>query len=156
LDTLVPFLHDNGLDEYHPQQAGEKLAILAHPTEGPMPSKPSGLVFYMFANQYGLLKIGADEAFSRLSTALQGTSLGSRNKAVMQVYAFTDPNDLLSYPLNIQQKPLISVCNVYVRNGAVSVGFASDPIEAHLNYERNRRVLEAMLNSPANVRLPKD
>jgi hypothetical protein len=158
LDALVPFLEQPEArpSKVVPGRVVEgKLASLAQPTEGPRDVKPSGLAFYMFANQYGLLTMGMPQSLEKLNKAL-ATSDVAKEKAAVQLYAYTDPNDLLSYPINLNDshKTSISVCNVYVKNRTLSLGIFVDPLGAHVNYESNPHVLQTMLNSPDKVRLP--
>jgi hypothetical protein len=110
---------------------------------------PSHTVFYMFANQYGLLTLGDKTPLDGLDDALKCTTLRAGREAV-QVYAFTDPNDLLSYPL-YPDLARISACNVYVRNEAVTLTFGTDPLETHLNYQSNYAVHNVMMDG-----LPKE
>ncbi len=137
LDAMVPII--NG-------QSGMRALFRA--TGGKNIIAPSHLVFYMFANQYGLLTIGEKESLTNLNAALAGAPL-TKNDAV-QIYAFTDPNDLLSYPLN-PHLGRITTCNVYVRNFAVTFGYGTDPLETHLNYEYNDAVANVMLDGPRHV-----
>jgi hypothetical protein len=118
--------------------------------------------FYMFANQYGLLKLGPPsrrnnpgDLFVKLNNDLMDPSRTNlqREKAVFQIYAFTDPNDLLSYPLNVQG-PAMSSCNVYVHNSGWNFGILAEPGEVHVNYEKNNAVIDAVLNGPKDVKLP--
>jgi hypothetical protein len=105
-------------------------------------------VFYMFANQFALVTVGRPRSeqvnpLIHLDTALKDA--GAR--ATVQVYAFTDPNDLLSLPLNTQLDR-VSICNVYVRNPGFTVGLLMHPGDAHVNYERNSHVIGTLLNGP--------
>jgi len=158
-DRIAIITHSLGstitLDTMAPMLSGTGFSSLTRPVEGTRATKPSGVAFYMFANQYGLLKLGAEQAFTRLDTALTAAHLGRHQGVAMQVYAFTDPDDLLSYPLNITQKRFISFCNVFVHNETVDLGLFREPAEVHVNYMTNHKILEAMLNSPANVITPK-
>ncbi len=106
----------------------------------------SNVAFYRFANQYGLLKMGNDRSLDNFIQALKRVPL----KAKVQIYAFTDPNDLLSYPLNLHAN-VLSTCNVYVRNPAFTFGILMEPLDAHLNYKSNPAVLKTMLNGPDSV-----
>lgn len=103
-------------------------------------------VFYMFANQFALLSIGRPQDEDVNSLVKLDRELG-RSKATVQVYAFSDPNDLLSLPLNTKLKN-VSICNVYVRNPGITLGIAMNPGDAHVNYERNSHVIATLLDGP--------
>jgi hypothetical protein len=112
-----------------------------------LPKQPRA-VFYMFANQFALLTLGRPRSdrvnpLIQLDNALKNA--GART--TVQVYAFTDPNDLLSLPLNTKLER-ISICNVYVRNPGFSVGVFMHPGDAHVNYEKNNHVIATLLNGP--------
>jgi hypothetical protein len=119
-------------------------------------TKQARIAFYMFANQYALLTLGrsndvqvnAEKPLANFNAAIKKAQ-GSppEPKTVVQIYAFTDPNDLLSFPLNPNEK-FVSTCNVYVRNPGLTVGVIMHPGSAHLNYERNAHVLATLLNGP--------
>lgn len=109
------------------------------------------VAFYMFANQYALLGIGRprNEVVNPL------VKFNARLRAVgarttVQVYAFTDPNDLLSFPLN-PGLDRVSVCNVYVRNPGFSLGIFMHPGDAHVNYEKSKHVIATLMNGPEKV-----
>jgi hypothetical protein len=113
--------------------------------------RASNIAFYMFANQYGLLKIGGDDSLAKLGSLSLIKALDAKGAAV-QVYAFTDPNDLLSYPIN-PQLPGISACNIYVVNREFIIPGGREPLAAHENYQINLSVLKAMLEGPTNVKI---
>jgi len=105
-------------------------------------------VFYMFANQFALLTLGRPQGklvnpLIQLDNALKDA--GART--TVQIYAFTDPNDILSLPLNTKLDR-VSICNVYVRNPGFTVGVFMHPGDAHGNYEKNNHVIATLLNGP--------
>lgn len=103
-------------------------------------------VFYMFANQFALLAIGRPQN-EQVNPLVKLDRELENSKATVQVYAFTDPNDLLSLPLNTHLKN-VSICNVYVRNPGITLGIAMNPADAHVKYEKNSHVIATLLNGP--------
>jgi hypothetical protein len=112
------------------------------------PRQQPRAVFYMFANQFALLTLGRpqkerENPLIELDNALK--KAGART--TIQIYAFTDPNDILSLPLNTKLSR-VSICNVYVRNPGFTVGVFMHPGDAHGNYEKNNHVIATLLNGP--------
>jgi len=112
------------------------------------PKQQPRAVFYMFANQFALLTLGRPprervNPLIQLDNALKNA--GART--TVQIYAFTDPNDILSLPLNTKLDR-VSICNVYVRNPGFTVGLFMHPGDAHANYEKNNHVIATLLNGP--------
>lgn len=129
-------------------RAGKAKTLFTTVDERAENSLQARAVFYMFANQFALLSIGRprDEEVNPLKKL--DRELGeSKSKAIVQVYAFSDPNDLLSLPLNTRLTN-ISICNVYVRNPGLTLGIAMNPGDAHVNYEKNSHVIATLLNGP--------
>jgi hypothetical protein len=111
------------------------------------PKQPRA-VFYMFANQFALLSLGRPRSeqvnpLIQLDNALKNAGA----QTTVQTYAFTDPNDILSLPLNTKLDR-VSICNVYVRNPGFTVGVFMHPGDAHGNYEKNNHVIATLLNGP--------
>lgn len=120
--------------------------------------------FYMFANQYALLSprledggyvcetLGEiEEEPLALGTAVEQARerLGVRSYEQIPLVAFTDPDDLLSFPMN-SPSPSVSVMNVYVRNNGIRFvlpifGGITNPGTAHSGYGKNSAVLDLML-----------
>ncbi|HUG10665.1 MAG TPA: hypothetical protein VMM36_06610 [Opitutaceae bacterium] len=70
----------------------------------------------------------------------------------VQVVAFTDPNDLLSYRL-LQEHlgPLFRLVNVIVSNDPTYLGFLENPLNAHLGYRTNPDVARLIVEgNPAD------
>ena len=140
--------------------------------------------FYMFANQYALIKPA--EKTSQKSTGAEQTPAESNpttmakqiqrtieaakgvdpllmqamneNRLQVQLVAFTDPEDLLSYPFALRLKdedmapyrnqdiPVGSV-NVLVHNrNLIWLFVLANPLNAHLDYEKNPVVLRRILD----------
>jgi len=121
---------------------------------------------YMLANQLPLLRLGMDEIQLRkdgtldIQSLCQTTTSGDfqwacnlpiksdKNKKI-NVTAFTDANDLLSYgipPYLTKQYPHINFVNVYVNVAKWSIFGVTNPIKAHLGYERDLRVVDHLIN----------
>lgn len=125
--------------------------------------RSANAAIYLFANQWALLNMGRqpeqktaapDKALKAFDAALATFPKKENQRAVVQIYGFTDPNDLLSYPLNPKLNHA-STCNVYVRNPGLNIlGLFMNPGDAHLNYEKNPHVIQAMFEGPQGVRLP--
>ncbi len=122
---------------------------------------------FMLANQLPLLAISDqidslpepsdDSPSTEMPTAPGLTSLRnlvarrSGKKPPLQLIAFSDPNDLLSYTIPPKWRQLLGVAgspeeekvsflNVLVQNHAINIGVLVNPLQAHLGYWDNRFV----------------
>ncbi len=80
-----------------------------------------------------------------------------RGEAAVELVAFTDPDDLLSFAVPSSGDDFVKVTNVYVSNNKVSVaipfvGSLANPAAAHLAYGTNPVVLKIMLDGAAAIR----
>lgn len=110
---------------------------------------PTELVF-MAANQIPILSL-ADEDYDK-SGAFESSfqellfqileQRDDKDSGYLQVIAFTDPNDLLSYELKTVG---FSATNVFVSNDKTLFGLLERPDTAHRNYLENDKVWELIL-----------
>ncbi len=111
---------------------------------------------YMLANQLPLLELGRKPATVRGQIAKycrpDGELRGQRFLGKLPIYAFSDPNDLLSYPIppNFADQYLDSRLCPKVTNIAINVaklislfGFGefANPASAHGDYDHDERVI---------------
>jgi hypothetical protein len=90
-------------------------------------------------------------AFARLYEQMQGTRMElldlppDEKKIKLHVTAFSDPNDLLSYPLRDKRRDMstlpYTVTDVIVSNSPGMLGLLENPLEAHQGYRSNAEVL---------------
>jgi len=114
------------------------------------------LQVYMMANQLPLLQLGRDkpEVTNMLEAYCQpgGGMVDKRYLKQLSIVAFSDPNDLLSYAIppkfsenwldsrfcpNITNV-IIGVANVV---GVFGLGEIANPLEAHVGYDGDERVI---------------
>ncbi len=102
----------------------------------------SEVVFYMFANQYGLLNL----------TDLDERIFGERDELNIPLVSFHDPDDLLSFPLPLwgnygkRMFENFVISNIYVKNPSYNAAFIlRGPDKTHANYSANPKVLNLML-----------
>lgn len=125
-------------------------------TPSPHEKGEARVVFYMFANQFGLLTVGRNAGQSE-ATSMDPTkqlcetisASRSREKAKIQLIAFSDPNDMLTY--SMPESDTFAVTNVYVRNPNLKVSVfplmkfnLSNPLTAHTAYGHNPEVVKIM------------
>ncbi len=111
---------------------------------------------YMLANQLPLLELGRKRATVRGQIAKycrpDGALRDQRILGKLPIYAFSDPNDLLSYPIppNFADKYLDSRLCPKVTNIAINVakpislfglGEIANPASAHGDYDQDERVI---------------
>ncbi len=111
---------------------------------------------YMLANQLPLLELGRKPATVRGQIAKycrpDGELRGQRMLGKLPIYAFSDPNDLLSYPIppNFADEYLDSRLCPKVTNIAINVakpislfglGEIANPASAHSGYDHDERVI---------------
>ena len=116
---------------------------------------------YMLANQLPLLELGREPAAVRGQIAAHceagGALADQRLLGETSIYAFSDPNDILSYPLPpkfandyIDSRICPRVTNITL-NVAKPVSLfglseVADPLAAHLNYDHDERVIALMVH----------
>lgn len=114
---------------------------------------------FMLANQLPLLQAGFPPAGVRDAIpaycAEDGASFGDRLFREVRIVAFSDPNDLLSYPIpdNFVQEYIDSrICPVAVNvslnitpvRSLFGLGEVADPLRSHQDYEADPRVIGLM------------
>ena len=120
---------------------------------------------YMLANQLPLLEVGRTPAEVRREIRDYcmpgGRHYQDRLTGGLSIYAFSDPNDLLSYPIPpefaenfIDSRLCPEVTNVVlnVANPISILGLAevANPLEAHANYDRDERVISIIAHGFGN------
>ena len=101
---------------------------------------------YFMANQIRLLELANLDKSSKgnLITHLKAWSdFRARCRLTARIDAFSDPSDWLTWqvPLNAQ----VTVINHSVKNAPHWFWYFENPATAHLNYDKNKHVLRAML-----------
>lgn len=122
---------------------------------------------YFMANQIPLLAMGiidepdpAKLVYNKLAAEDGRKSLTCPSDGRPWVVSFTDPNDLLSYPISKQamddHKNVFADVVVSVATTAYWIPFTSywvpHPVEAHTGYAGNEKVLDLLLNGYAPAR----
>jgi hypothetical protein len=115
------------------------------------------IVIYMLANQLPLLALSIDPPKVQEKTEVYCTSNGAlvdqRVLKKLKVYAFSDPNDLLSYPIPpneirryVDSRLCPSVTNISLNVARpidlFGFGQVANPAAAHSDYDRDERVIE--------------
>ena len=108
---------------------------------------------FMLANQLPLLELADRDPLSPT------TSLGELAQALRSgaeciepqfgVVAVSDPNDLLSFDISdtfALRTPSVTFANVQAQLGKRYVGYAVDPLGAHVNHELSDRVLQLIVS----------
>ena len=120
----------------------------------------------MLANQLPILHL--DQPLPRVHNQIsaycqpQGAHYRQRVFKHVNIVAFSDPNDILSYaiPQNFADKyidsrmcPLVTNVSVNVAPeiSAFGIGVVS-PVEAHVNYDRSPKVIKLITRGTANFR----
>ncbi len=107
--------------------------------------------FFMLANQLPLLNLAVPHSSvvikpSEVSFAERWAVV--RPAAKLELVAFSDPNDLLSYRLREDDFPAsagVGVRNVVISNAGTFPGLIENPGPAHTGYENNSRVMQLIL-----------
>ena len=125
---------------------------------------------YMMSNQLPMLQLGRKlpEVANQKQSYCQpgGEKFGKRMLASAPIIAFSDPNDLLSYaiPDGFVEKYLDSrlctdVTNININVAkiinAFSFGKAANPLEAHIGYDTDNRVVALIAKGIGNRRTSK-
>jgi hypothetical protein len=120
---------------------------------------------FMLSNQLPMLQLGRDlpEVTAKKADFCQsnGPQYKSRMFAETSIVAFSDPNDLLSYaiPHDFSEKYLdsrlcINVTNVNINIAKVfdafGIGKIANPMEAHVGYSKDDRVVALIAKGIAN------
>lgn len=116
---------------------------------------------YMLSNQLPMLQLGrklpeiVGQRHEYCKT--KGTHYDDRAFQNVTIYAFSDPNDILSYVLPsgfvdkyIDSRMCVDVTNIMINIAyvfdAFGLGTVANPLEAHIGYESDDRVIALMAN----------
>ncbi len=116
---------------------------------------------YMLSNQLPMLQLGrklpeiVGQRHEYCKT--KGTHYDDRAFQNVTIYAFSDPNDILSYVLPsgfvdkyIDSRMCVDVTNIMINIAyvfdAFGLGTVANPLEAHVGYESDDRVIALMAN----------
>ncbi len=114
------------------------------------------IYLYMLANQLPLLEMGQERAKVRgqieAHCTPNGAHYGERMLGRLSIYAFSDPNDILSYPIPpkfveqyIDSRLCPSATNISINVAQpislFGLGEFADPAEAHSGYDHDERVI---------------
>ncbi len=133
----------------HEQTVAECPALVADLQEKEMS-------MFMLSNQLASLQIGlsAPNVFGQIDSycRVEGEHYGQRAFKKLNIVAFNDPNDLLSYSiaqdfvdryLDSRMCPVVTNININVANPISAFGIeVVNPIAAHGNYNSDERVIE--------------
>ncbi len=116
----------------------------------------------MFANQIPLLRLGdpmktntvsGERIVEQAEPVQQFINLReqSKEKQPLQIIAVTDPNDILSYPLQTNDLASETISqlefgNIFIANTPAWLGFIANPTAAHADYFVNERLIKLLLN----------
>ena len=118
----------------------------------------------MFANQVPLLRLGETNAIPDEKPDSKGTAVqqflnireperpdGRPAPPFLHIIAVTDPNDLLSYPLQrgdlvFNSTHQIEFGNVLICNAPALLRWVANPIKAHEGYFDNPRLIKLLIN----------
>ncbi|MCZ6711534.1 MAG: hypothetical protein O7B25_14320 [Gammaproteobacteria bacterium] len=122
--------------------------------------KDKRITLYMLSNQLPLLEAGqSDQAVTGVRNEYCGAEAPrpeGRFLKELNMVAFTDPNDLMSYPVPqawvdeyLDSRLCVNVRNVTINIAHVRrlpvIGEYADPLIAHSGYHKDRRVVELMV-----------
>lgn len=120
---------------------------------------------YMLANQLPLLEMGQKRAEVRGQTGSYcqpgGAHFDQRFFRKLSIYAFSDPNDILSYPIppefadeyidsRLCPDPTNITINVAKPISLLAFGTFADPGEAHGGYDHDERVISLIAHGVGN------
>ena len=101
---------------------------------------------YMMANQLALIELGTEEPPRYSWKRLFEEDCLPEN---LTVVAFSDPNDLLTFPVGAiinQYSNRIRVIDIAVNNNSTSLlGIFNNPFKAHTKYFKNTKVLDLLI-----------
>lgn len=127
--------------------------------------KDKVISLYMLSNQLPLLEAGQpSQTVTGANSEFCGAGAPQAAKRFLQrldMVAFTDPNDILSYPVPqfwareyLDSRLCVNVRNVTINIATVRrlpvVGEFADPVTAHTGYDRDSRVSELMARGIGN------
>ncbi|MEJ1297046.1 MAG: hypothetical protein RPU64_00590 [Candidatus Sedimenticola sp. (ex Thyasira tokunagai)] len=110
---------------------------------------------WLLSNQLPLLQLGKKEKRSSLERLIDkryeiDTARGQQGRGVekpLQVVAFSDPNDLLTYPISrnlAQQHKNARFYNALINNNKYAYFGVVNPLKAHVGYRTNGKVMDAI------------
>ena len=151
-DTLSQLITDNNPfknDKWTASNTASLKHLLALCPEDLSDHRMAQLAIYMFANQYALFSLGrTQDSFKTMTQAVASTQT-AEPKGLIQVVAFTDLDDLLSFPVASQEELGVQISNVYLSNNSWSLfGEVTDPTNAHLGYFNNDDVIHISGSRP--------
>jgi len=114
---------------------------------------------YMLSNQLPMLQLGRDmpevvgKRYAYCDT--NGSLYDERAFRRIKIYAFSDPNDILSYVLPsgfvdtyLDSRMCVDVTNIMINIAhvfdAFGLGTVANPLEAHIGYDSDERVIDLM------------
>ena len=116
----------------------------------------------MFANQIPLLRLGdpmktnavlSERVMEQAAPVEQFINLRKQSKETrpLQIIAVTDPNDILSYPLQADDVTSDTISelelgNIFIANTPAWLGFIANPTAAHSEYFANERLIKLLLD----------
>lgn len=118
--------------------------------------KDKVIPIYMLSNQLPMLQLGRKlpEVNNQKSAYCQanGAKYNERMVAKMPIFAFSDPNDLLSYPIPygfveqyLDSRLCLEVTNININVArifdAFGLGKMANPLDAHIGYDTDDRVV---------------
>ncbi len=116
---------------------------------------------YMLSNQLPMLQLGRElpeiVGQTRAYCRTDGAHFDDRAFRNVTIYAFSDPNDILSYVLPsgfvdkyIDSRMCVDVTNIMINIAhvfdAFGLGTVANPLEAHIGYDSDDRVIALMAN----------
>lgn len=123
------------------------------------------IALFMLSNQLPMLQMGRElpEIFGKKADYCEsnGSNYQQRMISETEIYAFSDPNDLLSYsiPKGFAEKyldsrlcPTITNININVANviDAFGISELANPVEAHVAYDQDDRVIALIARGVGN------
>lgn len=125
---------------------------------------------YMLSNQLPMLQLGRKlpDVNNQKAEYCQadGTKYNQRMVAKTPIFAFSDPNDLLSYPIPhgfvekyLDSRLCLEVTNININVArifdAFGLGKMANPLDAHIGYDTDDRVIALIAKGIGNARTSK-
>lgn len=141
----------------------------AVPAQKLLPALNYGTSFFMFANQLPLLRLGDEDdpppmigettavkpiGIRGLGRALQQSRMNRGETAAhpVNVIAFTDPNDVLSYRVpkgeDYSTAGTLRFVNIRISNAITWFRLVESPVRAHNGYQTNTKVWDVVTGGP--------